>query len=108
MGNSYIIYTILIISAVTFCIRAVPFVLFDNGKVPPVMLYLGKATPAAIMAMLVVYCLKDASFWQWPFALPEILASAAVFVLYKLKRNNLLAITGGTALYMVLVQVVFV
>ena len=34
--------------------------------------------------------------------------AAAVVVLHLWKRNNLLSIFGGTALYMVLVQAVFV
>ena len=107
MSNEYIFFTIVVIAAVTFFLRAVPFVLFGKGKVPQAVVYLGKVTPPAVMAMLVVYCLKDAAFLYWPFALPEILAGVTVVLLYIYKRNNLLAISGGTALYMVLVQLVF-
>ena len=45
---------------------------------------------------------------QAPFALPELLASAAVVLLHLKFRNPLLSIIVGTVLYMVLVQFVFV
>lgn len=64
--------------------------------------------PPAAMAMLVVYCLKGISFAAWPFGLPELLAGAAVVLLHLYKRNTLISILGGTALYMFLVQMVFV
>lgn len=38
---------------------------------------------------------------------PELLATAAVVGLHLWKKNVLLSIAGGTALYMVLLQVVF-
>jgi len=40
--------------------------------------------------------------------LPELIAAAAVVGLHCWKKNTLLSIAAGTALYMVLVQVVFV
>ena len=40
--------------------------------------------------------------------LPELLAGAAVVGLHLWKKNTLLSIAVGTALYMVLVQAVFV
>ena len=42
-----------------------------------------------------------------PFGLPEFIAVAVVIVLHVWKRNNLLSIGVGTALYMFLIQVVF-
>ena len=41
-----------------------------------------------------------------PFGIPEILACSAVVLLHLWKRNTLLSIISGTALYMVLVQIV--
>ena len=45
----------------------------------------------------------DRTMWA-----PQLAAAAAVVVLHLWKRNNLLSILGGTVLYMVLVQAVFV
>ena len=54
---------ILVMAVVTFATRLLPFLLFDRGKEPPkAVLYLGRVLPPAIMAMLIVYCLKGVSF----------------------------------------------
>ncbi len=99
---------ILTVAAVTFLTRLTPFVFFSGGRqTPKVVLYLGGVLPPAIMAILVVYCLRAINLTAFPFGLPELIASAAVVLLHLLKRNTLISILAGTALYMVLVQVVF-
>ena len=45
---------------------------------------------------------------SWPHGLPELLACAATAVLHLWKHNNLISIGGGTVIYMILVQQVFV
>ncbi|RHO87948.1 hypothetical protein DW049_07045 [Ruminococcus sp. AF41-9] len=42
-----------------------------------------------------------------PHGLPELIACVAVVLLHLWKRNTLLSIIAGTAVYMVLVQVMF-
>ena len=69
---------------------------------------LGRVLPAATMGLLVVYCLKGAAWTAPPHGAPELLAILAVAALYRWKGNVLLSIAGGTALYMVLIQRVFV
>ena len=64
--------------------------------------------PCAIMAMLVVYCLRGVDLLRPTHGLPELLAGAAVVGLHLWEKNTLLSIAVGTALYMVLVQAVFV
>ena len=58
--------------------------------------------------LLVVYCLRSISWLSAPHGAPELIAIAAVAGLHLWKRNVLLSIAGGTVLYMVLVQAVFV
>ncbi len=88
--------------------RFLPFLLFsDRGRIPRVIVYLGGALPHASMAMLLVYCLKDASPAQAPHGLPEALGLLFTGALYLWRRNVLLGIGGGTAFYMFLVQKVF-
>lgn len=57
---------------------------------------------------LVVYCLRGVDLLGPAHGLPELLAGAAVVGLHLWKKNTLLSIAVGTALYMVLVQAVFV
>ncbi|MBR6634236.1 MAG: AzlD domain-containing protein, partial [Clostridia bacterium] len=42
-----------------------------------------------------------------PFALPELIAIAAVALIHLWKRNTLLSVAGGTLFYMFLVQIIF-
>lgn len=109
MTTTQALTIILAVAAATLVTRAVPFLLFPAGKkTPRYILYLGKALPSATIGMLVVYCLKAVAPTVWPHGLPELLAVAAVAILQYWKRSTLISIVGGTALYMLLVQLVFV
>lgn len=100
--------SIAVMSAVTFLTRALPFLLFDRGDHPPkVILYLGRVLPPAIIAMLIVYCLKGITFTTLGGWLPPLIAVLAAVLLHLWKSNDLLSIFGATVLYMVLVQGVF-
>ena len=106
------VQTMVIILAVTLgtqITRWLPFLMFPENKQPPkVVLYLGRVLPPAMMGLLVVYCLRSISWLSAPHGAPELIAIAAVAGLHLWKRNVLLSIAGGTVLYMVLVQAVFV
>ena len=57
--------------------------------------------------LLVIFCLKDVSVMTAPHGLPELIAAACVVLLQVWKRNSLLSILAGTALYMILIRTVF-
>jgi len=100
---------ILIISVITFLIRGLPFIVFPaNKKTPTYIVYLGTVLPYAIIGMLIVYCLKEASLSVFPFGSPECIAIFFIVMIHIYKKNTLLSIGGGTFLYMLLVQLVFV
>lgn len=93
----------------TMATRFLPFLVFSSKRpTPRYVQYLGKALPAAIYAMLVVYCLKNVSIIGGSHGLPELIALAAVVGLHLWKRNTILSIAMGTVVYMALVQFVFV
>ena len=110
MSKAQALLVIFVVAAVTLATRALPFALFAGKKQPPpdFIRYLGSNLPYAVMAVLVVYCLKGVQFDSWAGFLPELIAVVVVAALHVWKRNNLLSIGVGTALYMVLVQFVFV
>ncbi len=92
----------------TVITRFLPFLLFpDNKPVPKVVEYLGRTLPAAMMGLLLVYCLRNVSIASAPHGLPELISLAVLTALHLWKRNVLLSIGAGTVLYMLLVQVVF-
>ena len=103
------ILMILAVAAGTQLTRWLPFWLFPENKEPPaIVTYLGRVLPAATMGLLVVYCLKGVSWTSAPHGIPELISVAVVAVLHRWKGNVLLSIAGGTVLYMVLVQMVFI
>ena len=92
-----------IAALVTALLRFLPFLVFGGEcKTPEIITYLGKVLPYAVMAMLVVYCLKGVSLVSFPFGLPEIISSALVIALHLWKRNTLLSVGGGTVVYMII------
>ena len=108
MPDFHSVLLIAVIALVTAGLRFLPFLVFgENRKTPPLVSYLGQVLPFAIMGMLVVYCLKDVSFTDAPFGIPEVIGCVVVTLLHIWKRNTLLSIGAGTLCYMLLIQFVF-
>lgn len=99
---------IAVMALVTMALRFLPFLIFNEDReTPPIITYLGKVLPYAIMGMLVIYCLRGISFAAASDYLPELIAGAVVVLAHVWKRNSLLSIISGTVCYMLLVQLVF-
>ena len=90
----------------TMLLRFLPFLVFRK-KTSPFNTYLGNVLPPAIIGMLVIYCLKDVSLTEAPHGMPELIASVCVILLHIWKKNPLISILMGTAIYMLLIQLVF-
>lgn len=100
------ILLIAITSVVTFALRAVPFILFGGErKMPPLVQKVADKLPPAIMAVLVIYCLKDSLLSIGAGTLATGIAVVTVVVLHLWKRNTLLSIFAGTAIYMLCIRV---
>ena len=60
MNMGYTLAAILVSALCTLALRALPFLCFGkNRPVPPWLTRLGQALPPAIMAVLVIYCLRE-------------------------------------------------
>lgn len=102
------VITIAICALGTMATRFLPFLIFSSGKpTPKYVAYLGKALPAAIFGMLVVYCLRNVTPFGGDFALPELISVALVVGVHLWKRQMLLSVALGTICYMLLTQLVF-
>ena len=89
--------------------RALPFLRLSEKKpTPPIVRYLGNVLPAAVFGMLIIYCLKDTTFLNGSHGLPEIAGIIATVLLHLKFRQMLLSIGGGTAVYMTLIQFIFI
>lgn len=99
--------TVAIAAIVTAALRFAPFLLFPKGRqAPRFITWLGRLLPRAAMAMLVVYCLKDVSFVAASDWLPALLGVIATAALHVWKRQMMLSIADGTAIYMLLIRII--
>lgn len=106
MSNGYVIAMITVMAGVTFLIRALPFLIWSGErKTPEYIVWLGNTLPYAIIAMLVVYCLKGVSFQETLGWAPAIIACVATGIMQVWKRNSIYSIIVGTVVYMILIRV---
>lgn len=102
---------IAVAAVVTFATRALPFLIFgrgSSGEPPRWVAYLGKVLPPAVIALLVVYCVRNIRLLSGNHGLPELMSVALCALLHFWKGNTMLSIFGATVFYMVMVQAVFV
>ena len=105
MNNTlYLTAAIAVIAAVTWLLRALPFLLFSGRPMPKTMRYLGRVLPCAIMTVLVIYCLRDTVFSRYPYGIPELAACALTVLLQTFRKNMYLSIAAGTVCYMLLIR----
>ena len=108
MVNAHTFYAIAVMAVITALLRFLPFLIFKGkDSTPAIVEKLGRLLPSAVIAMLVVYCMKDVHFSGAAGYLPALIASLLVGVLHIWKRNTLLSVISGTVCYMLLVQFVF-
>ena len=99
------LWIVLICAGVTLLLRALPFMFFGGkGDVPGWIASLGSVLPPAIMAALVVYCLKGVPFGSFADGAYQLVAGAVVVLVHLWKRDTLLSIAVGTAAYMLLIR----
>ena len=60
MNTKMALIAIFVAAVITFGLRSLPFLVFQEGKeLPDQIKRLGMVLPSSIMAVLIVYCLKD-------------------------------------------------
>lgn len=102
------VMTVAIVVAATLLTRFSAFLIFPpDKKASDFVQYLGKALPAAVMGMLVVYTFKDTIVLSYPYGIPELIALLVTVGMHLWKRNMFMSIGAGTVVYMILIQAVF-
>ena len=102
MDHAYLILVIFAMGAVTFALRALPFLSAQWLRRSPVIQRLGRFLPLAIMALLLVHSASNAAREHATGPWPELLAIAVTCLLQWRSRNPLLSIVVGTAIYVAL------
>mgnify|MGYP001780035973 CR=1 FL=1 len=99
MGKSREAHAVAVSALITFGLRALPFLAVSGSrKMPASLERLGRALPSAIMAVLIIYCMKDLPTGGISAAVP------VVFITYKWKHQTLVSILLGTISYMMLLR----
>lgn len=94
-----------VFALVIFATRVFPFLLFSRRNPPKLLQFIERSIPPAVMAILVIYSLKDIP-WQGNDAIAPAAALILAILLHLWKRNALLSIFGSTAVFMLLSSVV--
>lgn len=103
--TKHMVAVVLLSAGITFFLRALPFFFFaGERKMPKWLERLGELLPSAIMAILIVYCLKDAKGDFVGKGIPGILGVLVVAFSYKWKHNTFFSIIAGTAVYMMAIR----
>ena len=104
INTAHAILLIAIASVITFLIRALPFLVFKKRQMPAFIKEIADKLPPAIIAVLVVYCLKSPMTQLSSETIAAIIAIVCVVLLHIWKRNTLLSVAAGTILYMVFIR----
>lgn len=105
MNTPHVLLVILVAAVVTFFTRAFPFLVFGKGeKMHPALAFIGRTLPLSVIAVLVVYCVKDALFVSFSTFWPQLVGILVTVLLHLWKRNNLISIAGATIIYMILIR----
>lgn len=104
--HRYVIAAVLVTAAITWALRALPFVAIAPLRESGTVRYLSTRMPAGVMVILVLYCLRDLPVTEARVMAP-IAALAATVGLHLWRRNALLSILGGTGVHVLLSSTVF-
>lgn len=105
MSTSIVKPALLILGSglITYALRAVPFLIFsDQRPLPPLLTRLASALPPCLMAILVVYSLKDLPGATLNIWLARLGGIGVVVTVHLWKHQTILSIITGTVCYMLL------
>lgn len=104
----YALTVLVTVGVLSYLLRALPFLLFGGRKEPPaVVKYVGRVLAPAAIAMLVVYCYAGEMAKELATTCDTIapfIAGVVTIVLQLWRRNPLVSILVGTAVYMAFVH----
>lgn len=102
----HVVLLVTVAAVVTLILRAIPFIVFGGKrKMPPKIKIVADSLPPAVMAVLVIYCIKGDIISIGPNTIPSLISVAFVVLVHLWRKNTLLSIFLGTVLYMILIRV---
>ncbi len=95
---------IVLCACIIYFERAIPWLAFGKKEMPPMIKRLSDLLPPALMAILVVYGLKGLTTSDTHTAIAMVVASIFTAIIHIYKKNQILSVFLGTALYMILLN----
>lgn len=92
-------------AGIVFFERSIPWLIFGKRKMPVIMERLATLLPPALMAILVVYGLKGLPTSDTHTMIALIVASIFTACIHIVKKNQILSVFLGTAVYMFLLNI---
>lgn len=103
---SYILAAVLVAAGVTWLLRALPFALLKPLRQSEILGYLGQRMPVGIMVILAAYTLTDVEPTRLTSIGPTVVALGVTVGLHLWRRNPLVSLFGGTAVYTLMASVI--
>lgn len=88
----------------TVVTRALPFLFAKQLEKSSLIHGVEKKLPAYLMLLLVLYEIKPASFFVWPYGLPAVIALISLLIVHVLFRQVLLSLAISTISYIFLIK----
>ena len=95
---------IVICSCIIYLERSLPWLAFGKRTMPSKIKKLSDLLPSALMAILVVYSLKGLTSTDFHSATALIISSIFTALIHIYKKNQILSVFLGTAVYMILLN----
>ncbi len=95
---------IVICSCIIYLERSLPWLAFGKRTMPSKIKKLSDLLPPALMAILVVYSLKGLTSADFHSAIALIISSIFTALIHIYKKNQILSVFLGTAVYMILLN----
>lgn len=93
-----------VMAIITFASRLLPFVLFSHMRPPRWISAVETVLPPLVLWLLVFYSLSSIEWRMAPYGTPALASVAVTVMIHRWKHNALLSILTGTAVYMILTQ----
>jgi branched-subunit amino acid transport protein AzlD len=105
MSTLDLIAALSIMTAITFSQKYIPFIALSQVSNSRELRYLGQKLPAAVMLILVLYTLQEASHPkadEVSLFIPSLIAAFGTACIHLVLRHALVSIAGGVIIYGIL------
>lgn len=104
--TGYILGVIITVLVITYSLRAAPFIFLARVRESETLAYLGRAMPAGVMLILVIFTLKDLTFASAQSWMPPAVGVVTTLGVHLVFRKVLVSLVAGTAMFATVLSLV--